>query len=61
MCVLCVQRVDALLQRLREPPDVQPVDEPVVHLDGEPEHLPFAFAVIFAPGDARDGVVGVKI
>lgn len=40
---------------------MQPVDEPVVHLERETEHIPFALAMIFAPDNARDGVVGVKI
>lgn len=55
------QRVVQLLQILNEPSDVQSVDEPVVYLEREAEHVPLALAMIFAPGNARDGVVSVKI
>ena len=40
---------------------MQSVDEPVVYLEREAEHVPLALAMIFAPDNARDGVVSVKI
>ena len=33
----------------------------MVYLEREAEHLSLAFAAIFAPDDARDGIVGIKI
>lgn len=47
---------------LNEPSDVQSVDEPVVYLERpRPSTCPLALAMIFAPDNARDGVVSVKI
>ena len=56
-----LQCVDHFLQALAEAPEVQAVDEAVVDLGRIAELEPLPAADVFAPGEARDRVVGVKV
>ena len=50
-----------MLQGFIEPAEMHAVDKAVVDLDGETQRLTVILPDIFAPGDAGDGVVLVKI
>lgn len=59
-CLL--QFVDLVLQGFIEPAQMHAVDKPVVDLNGKAQRFAAVFLPdVFAPGDARDGVVLVNL